>query len=70
MTSEIKIAAVIVGAGSGTRLGGNIPKQYQLIDHECSFEKCIRFFENYIKVSKLLAVVSEKHEDLFREKCS
>jgi 2-C-methyl-D-erythritol 4-phosphate cytidylyltransferase/2-C-methyl-D-erythritol 2,4-cyclodiphosphate synthase len=70
MTSEIKIAAVIVGAGSGTRLGGNIPKQYQLIDHECSFEKCIRFFENYVKVSKVLAVVSEKHQDLFRKKCS
>ena len=70
MTSEIKIAAVIVGAGSGTRLGGNIPKQYQSIDHECSFEKCIRFFENYVKVSKVLAVISEQHEGLFREKCS
>ena len=32
MTSEIKIAAVIVGAGSGTRLGGIIPKQYQSIE--------------------------------------
>ena len=49
MTSEIKIAAVIVGAGSGTRLGGNIPKQYQLIDHECSFEKCIRFLKTTLK---------------------
>ena len=69
MTFDIKIAAVIVGAGSGTRLGGNIPKQYQLIDHECSFAKCIRFFENFPKVSKVLAVVANKHESLFREKC-
>ena len=38
MTSEIKIAAVIVGAGSGTRLGGNIPKQYQLLTMNVPFK--------------------------------
>ncbi len=70
MTSNIKIAAVIVGAGSGTRFGGIIPKQFQLIDHECSFEKCIRFFEDHFKVSRVVAVVSEKHEGLFKEKCT
>ena len=70
MTFDIKIAAVIVGAGSGTRLGGNIPKQYQLIDHECSFAKCIKFFEDHPKVSKTIAVVSNEHQSLFREKCT
>ena len=50
MTSEIKIAAVIVGAGSGTRLGGNIPKQYQLIDHNVPFKNVYDFLNTTLKL--------------------
>ena len=69
MTPNIKIAAVIVGAGKATRFGGKIPKQYQLIDHECSFTKNIRFFENHPNIHEVISVIAAEHEEIYRSSC-
>ena len=70
MTPNIKIAAVIVGAGKATRFGGKIPKQYQLIDHECSFAKSIRFFEKHPNMHEVISVIATEHEEIYRSRCA
>ena len=69
MTPNIKIAAVIVGAGKATRFGGTIPKQYQIIDHECSFVKNIRFFEKHPDIHEVISVIAAEHEEIYRSTC-
>ena len=70
MTPNIKIAAVIVGAGKATRFGGKIPKQYQLIDHECSFAKSIRFFEKHPNMHEVISVIATEHEEIYTSRCA
>lgn len=61
------IHVVIVAAGSGTRFGGDIPKQYQLLDGRPVVIRTIEAFRRVLPDSRIRLVISESMEPLWNE---
>jgi 2-C-methyl-D-erythritol 4-phosphate cytidylyltransferase/2-C-methyl-D-erythritol 2,4-cyclodiphosphate synthase len=57
----MKIAAVIVSAGTGTRAGGDRPKQYQDIGGEMVLRHTLRAFVEHPQVSFVQAEIGRAH---------
>ena len=71
MTSEkqVNVFALVMAAGSGTRVGGEIPKQYRLIAGESILSRSIKSLLSHPKIDAVTVVISELDEPLFREYC-
>ena len=71
MTSEkqVNVFALVMAAGSGTRVGGEIPKQYRLIAGESILSRAIKPLLEHPKISAVTVVISELDESLFRQHC-
>jgi len=52
-----KIAAVILAAGSGLRMGGSLPKQYLPLAGEPLLRRTVRVFATYATINPLIVVV-------------
>ncbi len=60
-------AALIVAAGRGTRLGGEIPKQYQTIGGEAILARAIRAMLAHPGVGSVLTVIAAADAELYAE---
>ena len=60
------ISAIIVAAGKGLRLGGEIPKQYQYINGKMVLDKTVKSLINNENISNICVVISQDHEELFQ----
>ncbi len=60
-------AALIVAAGRGTRLGGEIPKQYQTIGGEAILARAIRAMLAHPGVGPVLTVIAPADAELYAE---
>ena len=71
MTSEkqVNVFALVMAAGSGTRVGGEIPKQYRLIAGESILSRAIKPLLEHPKISAVTVVISELDESLFLQHC-
>ena len=56
MNSQIKIIAVIVAAGRGTRAGGTIPKQWQPIMGKPVIKWSVDTFLNNKKINQVCGI--------------
>ncbi|KPU84170.1 hypothetical protein JI58_05475 [Marinosulfonomonas sp. PRT-SC04] len=56
--------AIIVAAGRGLRAGGEIPKQFQLLQGRCILERTIAAFANHADIQKIILVVNPADDDL------
>lgn len=65
MTKQANIAALIVAAGSGTRAGGALPKQYQLLEGRPMLAHSARTLANHPAISTLMMVISPEHEAFY-----
>jgi 2-C-methyl-D-erythritol 4-phosphate cytidylyltransferase/2-C-methyl-D-erythritol 2,4-cyclodiphosphate synthase len=63
----MKIAAVIVAAGSGTRAGGGRPKQYQTIGGEMILHHTLRAFSSHPQIGHVQTVIGHNQEPDFLE---
>ena len=61
----MSIAAVIVAGGSGFRVGGELPKQYQLIGGRPVIWWTLKAFANHPGISHVQTVIGAGHEKLF-----
>jgi 2-C-methyl-D-erythritol 4-phosphate cytidylyltransferase/2-C-methyl-D-erythritol 2,4-cyclodiphosphate synthase len=61
----MKNLVIIVAAGSGSRFGGEIPKQYQLLSGKPILAHTIETFANHPQIDAVLVVISEGHELLY-----
>jgi 2-C-methyl-D-erythritol 4-phosphate cytidylyltransferase/2-C-methyl-D-erythritol 2,4-cyclodiphosphate synthase len=59
---EMEFAAVVVAGGSGTRAGGDAPKQYRLIRGEPVLRHSLRLFTDRPEIGAVQAVI--RHEDV------
>ncbi len=53
----MRTVAVVLAGGSGVRLGGNMPKQLQLLAGRTLLEHCVAAFDAAIGVDEVLAVM-------------
>ena len=64
MTSRPRIIALIVAAGSSSRVGGDIPKQYSMIKGQPVLRHSYATFANHPEISKIVVVVGEGQFDI------
>lgn len=58
-------AVIVVGAGRGTRHGGEVPKQYQLLGGTPVFTRTLMAFLNHTRINTVVAVIAEEAAPLF-----
>jgi 2-C-methyl-D-erythritol 4-phosphate cytidylyltransferase/2-C-methyl-D-erythritol 2,4-cyclodiphosphate synthase len=63
----LKIAAVIVAGGSGTRLAGVVPKQYRPIAGRSSLRRSVSAFLDLPEIWALQVVIGSDHAELCKE---
>lgn len=61
---HMSIAVVIVAAGRGRRLGGEVPKQYIPLAGACSLRRSVEAFLQVDTVDHVRAVINAEDEDL------
>ncbi len=61
-----KVTALIVAAGSGTRMGGDIPKQYRLIAGKAVLAHAVDALASHPRVDAVRVVIGEGQEELAR----
>lgn len=62
----MKIAAIIVAAGKGTRAGGEVPKQYRELGGEIILRRTMRAFLEHSEVDAVQTVISGTDEASYR----
>ncbi|MEO9874062.1 MAG: bifunctional 2-C-methyl-D-erythritol 4-phosphate cytidylyltransferase/2-C-methyl-D-erythritol 2,4-cyclodiphosphate synthase [Anderseniella sp.] len=58
-------AVIIVAAGAGLRVGGEIPKQYQEIGGEAVLRHTVRAFQQHKDVDHIQVVIGDNHDELY-----
>lgn len=58
--------ALIVAAGKGKRFGGEVPKQYQLLNGKPILAHSIEAFLNHPEIDTVKVVINKEHEELYR----
>lgn len=64
-TADLHVAALIVAAGRGTRVGGTIPKQYQMLAGRPVLGHTLRAFAEHPQVTTVCAVLNPQDADLY-----
>jgi len=60
----VSVAALIVAAGSGSRHGGELPKQYQLLGDRPMLRHSVETFRNHSAIDDVRVVIAPGHEAL------
>jgi 2-C-methyl-D-erythritol 4-phosphate cytidylyltransferase len=63
-SSSAGVAVILVAAGRGRRLGGEIPKQYIPLDGVCSLRRCAEIFLSVEGVGYILPVIHPDDAEL------
>lgn len=62
---QSKLFAIIVAAGEGTRMGGEIPKQYRMLAGRPVLRRSVEAFLNHPEVGGVLVVIHPDHRDYY-----
>ena len=58
----MKVVAIIVAAGSGLRMGGELPKQYQMLGKKTVLAHTLAAFASHREVAAVIAVIAKGFE--------
>lgn len=61
--------AIIVAGGKGLRMGGNVPKQFQLVGGRPVLMHTLQQFRNAIAGLQIILVLPREQQDYWRERC-
>jgi 2-C-methyl-D-erythritol 4-phosphate cytidylyltransferase/2-C-methyl-D-erythritol 2,4-cyclodiphosphate synthase len=64
-SSQPRIAAILVAAGRGLRVGGEIPKQFRRIGGRSVVARSLSLFTGHPRVSTVIAVINQQDRTLF-----
>lgn len=64
-SSHSDVTAIIVAAGSGTRFGDDLPKQYHHLNGEPVLRHTLKAFANHPHISDIIVVIAPGFEDLY-----
>ena len=62
-----KIMVLIVAAGESRRTGGNIPKQYQMLEGKSLLQRCVETFLSHPDIAGVGMVINPLHKILYHE---
>ena len=62
-----KTIALIVAAGESKRAGGDIPKQYQLLENKSLLRRSIEAFLQHQEISQVKVVINSAHQEFYAE---
>jgi 2-C-methyl-D-erythritol 4-phosphate cytidylyltransferase/2-C-methyl-D-erythritol 2,4-cyclodiphosphate synthase len=65
--SRLTVAALIVAAGSGSRHGGDLPKQYQSLGGKPLLRHTVEAFLRHPKIDEVRVVIGQDHEALYAQ---
>ena len=60
-------AVVIVAAGSGSRLGGEVPKQFRMLAGRTVLQRTIDAFLRLSEIDRVVCVIAEGQDDLYAQ---
>jgi 2-C-methyl-D-erythritol 4-phosphate cytidylyltransferase/2-C-methyl-D-erythritol 2,4-cyclodiphosphate synthase len=63
----MQVTALIVAAGSGSRMGGNIPKQYRRIGGKAVLAHAVDALAAHPRIGAVRVVVGDGHQDIASE---
>ena len=63
---KINIGVVIVAGGSGTRIGGAIPKQFMIVGGEPILARTINTFAEALPAAEIVVVLPEAHIEVWK----
>lgn len=69
MNTKPLIAALIVAAGTGERMGGGIPKQYQLLGGTSLLRRTVKKLQECKQLDLIQVVISAEHAEFYRDAC-
>jgi len=61
----VTITALIVAAGRGTRMSGDIPKQFRILAGKSVLSRAIQPFIDHDQIDRVLVVIHQETEDRF-----
>ena len=61
------VAVLIVAAGSGSRHGGDLPKQYQLLGGKSMLRHTVEAFVRHPKIDEIRVVIGAGHEAFYQQ---
>ena len=61
--------AIIMAAGSGTRMGAEVPKQFMELEGKAILQRTIEIFLNACSGINIITVLPESHMDYWRKYC-
>ncbi len=64
--TQMRIAALIVAAGSGTRFGAAMPKTYQKLNSMPVLSHSLKRFSTHNRIAMTLCVIDKAHEDWYQ----
>ena len=65
----MKYYAIIVAGGKGLRMGGDVPKQFQLVGGRPVLMHTLQQFRNAIAGLQIILVLPREQQDYWRERC-
>ncbi|WP_413993527.1 bifunctional 2-C-methyl-D-erythritol 4-phosphate cytidylyltransferase/2-C-methyl-D-erythritol 2,4-cyclodiphosphate synthase [Labrys okinawensis] len=65
-TGKLRVAALIVAAGRGSRVGGSLPKQYRLLGGQSVLARTLSLFEHHPDIDSITTVIGLGDEPLFQ----
>ncbi len=69
MIPEQHFSVVIVAGGKGSRAGGEIPKQFQLLGEKPMLMRTIEVFYNFDPAMRIVVVLANEYRDFWNELC-
>lgn len=69
MIPEQHFSVVIVAGGKGSRAGGEIPKQFQLLGEKPMLMHTIEVFYNFDPAMRIVVVLAKEYRDFWKELC-
>lgn len=70
MYKNKKVTAIITAAGSGSRMGANVPKQFLEIGGITVLERAIEPFQTLVEVDEIIVTAGKDHLNTCRALCS
>lgn len=61
------VTAIVLAGGTGTRLGGNVPKQYLMAGEKPVIGYCLETFENCAQIEKIVIVCAADWQEFLQE---